>query len=250
VAGILGQVFFPLPDLTQARPWNTSWLLTHASWANSLLGAVCFGLAIWCVGSRRWSFFLVLAAIGILALPVLAPYRSIRYYGPVWMAFLAACWMVPDVFSRAKRAAILGLLVLQIPGAVVMTAVTQRLPRSQAEHFVDQFRQGPYKDLPVMVHPYQAVPAISGYLGAPVYGPATASSVSYCDWTFAPFRLDREALLVALSRSPYPKAVLVADEAELPAEGSHGLRITPLMTFEGAQIQSEQYRVYLVEKSE
>lgn len=245
IGDIFWQALMPLPDLSAERLWNTNWFLAHHPQGAMLLGLLAGLLALWTVlGTRRWPVFVVLAWAAVLAFPLLAPFQGTRYYGPLWLILLAAWWMVPPSTHRAGRFIALACLLLQVPGAVVMTAVTWKMPRSMAERFVQWRATGAYAQLPVLAHPFQQVPALSGYLGHAVWCPATGSMESWCRWTFAPFRLDNVELAKALHRAPWPEALLVADDAGLEQCSSGDLRLEEVITFPGAQIGSESYHVY------
>jgi hypothetical protein len=90
-------------------------------------------------------------------------------------------------------------------------------------------------------------PAVSGYLGRPVQCPAAGGEVTWYDWTLTRYRLDRNALKEELQRTPYAKALLLSDEEGLEALSDAHVRITPIASFTGSQIGSEQDHVYLVE---
>jgi hypothetical protein len=245
VGGILLQTFMPLPDLNAERLWNTNWLLAHHPQGAMLLGLACGLLALWTLmGARRWLVFVVLAWAAVLAFPLLAPFQGTRYYGPLWLTLLAAWWMAPPVKYRTGRLIALACLLLQVPGALVMTEVTWSMPRSMAERFVHWRATSVYAQLPVLAHPYQEVPALSGYLGHAVWCPATGSMESWCRWTFAPFRLEKKELVEALHRAPWPEALLVTDDAGLEQCAAGDLHLEEVNTFPEAQIGSESYHVY------
>ncbi|HEY0976711.1 MAG TPA: hypothetical protein VGE21_04520 [Flavobacteriales bacterium] len=245
---LLGQVFLPFPDPSNPRPWNTSWLLDHAPLLHGWLGAACFATALWSVGNRRSALlFFLLTTLGILVFPLLAPFRSIRYVGPILLAFLAALWMDPPR-ARVKRAAVVVLLALQVPAALFMTVVGWHTPRSQASTSVKLLRNSPYAELPVVVHPYQLSPAVSAYLGRPVYCPATDTMGSYCRWTHHPFRLEADSLPIALQRMPYRTAILICDDATLELRAHSGSDISSVAHPGPALITSEEHHIYLIRK--
>lgn len=244
VGGILGQVFVPFPDVQRPSPWNTSWLLTRAATWNSVLGFACFAAAAWSLrGDRRVLIFFLLASLGVLAFPLLAPFQSLRYYGPIWLALLAAWWMAPPNVPSLVAGV---LLALQLPGAAVMTAISWRAPRSTAERAVAWYRTSAYHGSPIVVHPGQLAPAVSGYLGRAVYTPAVNGTMTFCDWTQGPFRLQRDELQRRLRELPYPQAVLFADDTDLASLSSDTVRITPVQGFGPAQVHSEEVHAYVL----
>lgn len=250
VGRMLGQAFLPFPDLMNDRPWNTNWLLHHAPDACAVLGFVCLGAMIWTTsGNKRWTIFLLIAVGGIMAFPVLAPFRSVRYYGPVVLAFLAALWMAPPTSEGLRGRSIVLLLALQVPGGIAMTIVGLRMPKSTAQEAVAWIEGSAFRSMPIAVHPIQSAPALSGYLGHPVFCPAAGGNLTFMDWTRGPLRLETASLLDSLARRPEPRWVLVTDDRSL--DGDHrNLRITPLHSFANALIASEEHRMYLVERNE
>jgi len=250
IGRMLGQALLPFPDLAQLRPWNTNWLLNTAPLACVVMGFALLLAALWSTaGNKRWLLFLILSTLGILAFPVLAPFRSVRYYGPLVLALLTTLWMAPEAITGGKRYVVLLLLLLQIPGGIAISVAMLRTPRSMATASVAWLQRSEFADLPVMVHPYQAVPAVSGYLQRQVYCPATGSMVGHCRWTHTPFRLEREALLDTIAHAPFPRAIFCADDPSLA--GVHGnLQLLPLGHFEPAMIGSEEHHLYLVQLRE
>ncbi|MCB9170623.1 MAG: hypothetical protein H6597_07945 [Flavobacteriales bacterium] len=247
IGRMLGQLFLPFPDLARPRPWNTTWLHNTYTHVNEVLGYFCLGLAIACIRTEgRWLVFFLLVALGTLAFPVLAPFQGLRYYGPILLGLLAVLWMRPASLHGIRRIVILALVALQVPGALAMTWIGLRTPRSTAEQVVDWYLGSRYKGLPIMVHPYQAAPAISGYLDRSVFCPATGSLVSYYDWTRPRYRLQPQDLAQVLRRSPYERYLLVADNAGLQGYNDDGLSITQVRTAAHALISSEELRVYLI----
>ncbi|MCB0790170.1 MAG: hypothetical protein H6595_02965 [Flavobacteriales bacterium] len=247
IGRMLGQLFLPFPDLARPRPWNTTWLNNTYPHINEMLGYFCLGLAIVCIRAERGGLvFFLLVILGTLAFPVLAPFQGLRYYGPILLGLLAVLWMRPTLVSGIRRIVILALFALQVPGALAMTWIGLRTPRSTAEQVVDWYLESRYKGLPIMVHPYQAAPAISGYLDRSVFCPATGSIVSYYSWTEPHYRLPPHELRRALVSSPYRNALLLADDPGLMDLANDTLSIVRIRGADQALIGSEELCVFLV----
>lgn len=249
IGRMLGQAFLPFPDPFEAKPWNTSWSYDRSPLLHNMLGYACLAMALRCAADRKPAMlFLLLATLGFVAFPALAPFRSIRYAGPVLLVLLAALWTAPVAGAHGKQIAVLILLAAQVPGALFMTWKGQCVPRSMASASTRWLRESRYAEIPVMVHPYQAVPAVSAYLGRPVYCPATGGPESFCRWTHRPFRLTDDELDRALAGSPHPFAILISDDPTLARPGPAGVRIALVARFQGAMITSEEHHLYVVHR--
>lgn len=246
---MIGQVLLPFPDLRVDRPWNTSWLISTWPGVNDMLGPLLLGLMCWALsGDRRMLFFYALVVIGILAFPLLAPFKSIRYIGPLFIAFMAAQTLHRGPLSRARSIVITVILALQVPAALAMYRAHLRMPRSSAERTIRWVNTSAHAELPVVAHPYQTVPALSGYLKEPVWCPATGAWESVCRWTHRPFRLEHGDLIRALQGSPFPTALYISDDADLANKDLGTLDLTLLHSSGHALIQSEELHVYLLQR--
>jgi hypothetical protein len=221
-------------------------------------------------GHQKALVFYYTSLFLLLALLVATTLSAARYFGMVYIYFLAACWMAGEglavrVPGTAPRLGAEGLLRIAFGVMVAVQlivggfALTQDLTRpfSQAKNAVAWLRDRRLDQQPIVVGEYIAGPALSAYLGKKVWYLNTGGEGSFCLWRrpFMPLprRTMGEEMASAAFLQKLDSFVLLSAEkldSELVQEGSGDIRLNPLKSFPNGILPMEDCYIYQATRDE
>ena len=141
-----------------------------------------------------WAFFII------------TQQTATRYFGMVYIYFLAAWWMAGGNLSLAAgpiRVVVYGILLIHV--AVGLFAYEQDLvrPFSSSKDAVDLLKEKKLDQQLVLVDGYNGVPMISAYLGRKLYCTTARLDASYVVWKTSLWPQPRPRIGEEIARSPY-----------------------------------------------
>jgi hypothetical protein len=266
--------WLPIPQFFGGHFWNTYWL------SDRNIGVVFRDLLfVFFVafpgmilrGATRAMVFYYTSVIILLAFFIVTQLAATRYFGMVYIYFLAACWMKSNesgnAFSLAYlpgkpymrfflRTTLYAVLVAQIVIGLFALEQDFRRPFTQAKNTIDFVRNRQLTNQEIVVDGYNSGPMLSAYLGRMVYYLDIDQNGSWLYWKTSYFPNPRRTLGDELSRSAHlqelDKFVLIAnrkeDTATLPV-GNSLFSFTPLNSFENSILVAENFYVYQVTRS-
>jgi hypothetical protein len=182
--------WLPIPQFFSGHFWNTYWLQDRN--IGAILRDILFlfflafpGFVLWKTErARRAMLFYYSSVVILLAFFIVTQLAASRYFGMVYIYFLAACWMTGndsgDVFSlkhlQARprlrlllRTSLYAVLIAQILiGAFALEQDFSR-PFSQAKNAIGYIRDRGLTGQEIAVDGYNSGPMLSAYLGRAVY---------------------------------------------------------------------------------
>jgi hypothetical protein len=269
--------WLPIPQFFGGHFWNTYWLQDRN--IGSIIRDILFlfllafpGLILWRT-ARAWRamVFYYTTVLILLAFFIVTQLAASRYFGMVYIYFLAACWMTGndsgDVFSmehlKARpllrlflRTSLYGILIAQILiGAFALEQDFSR-PFSQAKNAIEYIRDRGLTGQEVAVDGYNSGPMLSAYLGRMVYYLDISQTGSWVYWKTSYFPNPRRTLDDEMSRSAYlqglDKFILIANRQEDPKAltfGNSTFRLELLDRFENSILVAENFYVYQVTRA-
>lgn len=265
-SGALVQGWLPVPQVNGGRFWNTGWLSgDHLGpvipWL--LFGALLVFPAV-VLRRRVAAMIFYYSVIGLLLLFfVVTQMTANRYFGMVYIFFIAALWLAVDgpgellgpalvpggaVLRRVWWAGWLAILVVQVMVGLYALGEDIRRPFSQSRNTADFLRDGA-AGRPVVVDGYTAGPQLCAYLERRLYYLTLRGEGSFCVWRKENFPSPRLSIAEEFSRNPgltdMGEFILVSNR-NLGDAIVAGYRLTPLKSFENS-IVGENYYVYQVD---
>jgi len=155
---------------------------------------------------RKAMVFYYVCFFWIWAFFIVTQQTATRYFGMVYIYFLAAWWLAGGELFRVPRPARLALYgILFVQAGVGLIAYEQDLirPFSSSKEVADfLFEKGLDKQL-VLVDGYNGVPMLSAYLGRQLYCTTADISASYVVWKARYWPRPRPTIGEEIARSPY-----------------------------------------------
>jgi len=260
--------WLPVPRINAERFWNTYWLDSTGPVFRGMLFVLLLILPALAIRRRRSALVFYYSSLALLLIFLVGSQRiGTRFYGLVFIYFLAACWMSGDTMRveqlkgpGSRPVLAIGFyLVLIIQAGVGGYALLEdfRRPFSQSRSAIHYIQTHGLDRHAIVVDGYNAGPGLSAYLGRPVFYLDTDSIGSYCSWKPENFPIPRKTVASELIRSRYVKVldsfVLITNR---PVEKDRGyseellnnslFRLQPLDSFTNAMVLSENYFVYQV----
>lgn len=231
--------WLPVPAFSASGHfWNTYWV------NGGVVRAVLFALLVLFPVVVLWRdkgallFYYTGVALLLLFFSVTLMTAS-RYFGMVFIFFLAAVWMRGGLAEVPFFARTFFLFILVVQGVVGVFAWVQevRLPFSESREVADLL-----KGQPVVVDGYNAGPMLSAYMGRPVFYLATCAEGSFCVWKKEYFPRPRPSISEYVGRCSLglPDSFFLVSNRRL--EG-----LTPLKVFDRSVI-GENFFVYRYSK--
>jgi hypothetical protein len=282
-AGALVQGWLPVPQVNGGRFWNTGWL--NGGHLGRVMPWVLFVvlLAFPAVALRRKlsAMLFYYSGVGLMLLFfVVTQMTANRYFGMVYIFFLAAAWLTADgsgpvlspalslasipggpVLKRLWWIGWLGILLVQVLVGVYAYGESLRRPFSQSRNTAEYLRGLRSGGRMIVLDGYTGGPQLCAYLEGKLYCLATGVEGSYCVWRKAYFPVPRLSIGEEFARNPglrkMGEFILVSNRnlegglvgGNEPVGGSAfvgGYRLTPLKSFENS-IVGENYYVYQVD---
>jgi hypothetical protein len=260
--------WLPVPQVSAGHFWNSNWLIVKN--IGHVLPVVLFLFFLFFpalfLRKKIGAVVFYYSGIGLLLLFfVVTRMTAARYFGMVYIFFLAASWMTADlsgpVFSYPSipgrgglrlffRVCLYGILFIQAAIGIYALEEDLRRPFSQSKNTADYLRTLEPAGRPIVVEGYTGGPVLSAYLEKKLFYLATGAEGSYCIWNKAYFPIPQLSLDQELARAPgigrFGKFILVSNRkigADSIRSAGGSFRLTALKYFENS-IVGENYYVY------
>lgn len=263
--------WLPVPQVNSGHFWNSYWLnKNNIPWVIEsvlFLGLLVFPALL--LRKKIGPFFFYYTCIGMLLMFfVVTQMVGSRYFGMVYIFFLAAAWMTADesgeVFSmpsipggRGIKLAFLtglyGILVIQTGVGIYALEQDIRRPFSESKPTADYLKGLQPGGRQIVVDGYNAGPPLCAYLEGKVFYLATGAEGSYCVWKKSYFPWPRPSISEEIAQNPglrrFGEFILVSNrnlstDSIRSAGGNY--RLKALKSFDKSII-GENYFVYQVD---
>ena len=279
-ASALVQGWLPIPQVGGGRFWNSSWLNVHGGPVLPfLLFAVLLVFPAVYLRRRFAAIVFYYSGLGLLMVFFVATQMTAnRYFGMVYVFFLAAAWLTADgageVLSTnsvpgglwVRRSWWVGwitILVVQVVVGLYAYCADLRRPFSQSRNTADYLRSLGADGCPIVVDGYTAGPMLCAYLEEKLWNLSSGGESSYCIWRSAYFPSPRLSVAQEFARYPGLRELgefilvsnrnlgeggVIGGDAGVSGgdRGVAGYRLTALKSFENS-IVGENYYVYRVD---
>jgi hypothetical protein len=266
-AGALVQGWLPIPQVSGGRFWNTGWLSAGhlGPVVPYLLFLVLLVFPAYYLWGKTKALLFYYSGTGLmLVFFIVTQMTANRYFGMVYLFFLAASWLTTDgsgpvltqasvtggrVLRRVWWMGWLGILTVQVIVGVYAFVQDLRRPFSQSRNAAEYLRSLQPSGRPVLLDGYTAGPQLCAYLREKLYCLETAREGSFCVWRSAYFPSPRLSIGEEFQRNPVlgsiGEFVLVSNRKLADGMVDHR-RVTFLKSFENS-IVGENYYVYQVD---
>ena len=241
----LTKAFVPIPNVDAVHVWNSS-ILADADHALAIwTGPLLLVALIVLLPLDRWGRTrFIIGSLAVLVLPLLAPFLSQRYVGPLLAIAVACLWAWPSTGKPTPwpvKALVAVVLILQVAGGLAMSYITWQRPFSLSREAARVIEP---EAGPILLMRYDAAPSISAYLGAPVYLVFRHDMGSYCRWNDPRSIATMDDLSIAL-RDLAPLNAQVVSEGELDhlIVNAAGYGIRASTPFTGSLLRHEDHVV-------
>lgn len=249
--------WLPIPLINGGRFWNHYWLSPEK--IGPALGILLFIFLVifpapFLRQHKRVLLFYYTTVVLLLVFFDVTQMTAARYFGMVFIFFLAAAWLsaqgAPDALAGAPRLfrlALYAILTLQLAIGIYAFEKDLTRPFSQSRNTVSYLRTLP-PDEKIVVDGYNSGPMLCAYLRSKVFYLTTGAEGSFCVWKASYFPSPRPSIGQELAQWPVLRQqahfILVANRPLLDSEDAH-FQLVPLRSFENS-IQGENYYVYQV----
>jgi len=204
--------WLPVPrvkELMEGHFWN-SYIFSpqHVSpvFQVLLLGALMLLPGMVLRRDRKAMVFYYVCFFWIWAFFIVTQQTATRYFGMVYIYFLAAWWLAGGELAgvvRPVRLVLYGILSVQVVVGLIAYEQDIIRPFSSSKDVADFLRErGLDKEL-VLVDGYNGVPMVSAYLGKPLYCTTADLSGSYVVWKTRYWPRPRPKIGEEIARSSY-----------------------------------------------
>ena len=272
-AGALVQGWLPVPQVNGGRFWNTGWLNGGhlgrvVPW---LLFLALLGFPAVVLRRRLAAMVFYYSGVGLMLLFfVVTQMTANRYFGMVYIFFLAAAWLMAEgsgpvegsgmvlspvsipggrVLRRWWWIGWLGILLVQVLVGVYAFEEDVRRPFSQSRNTAEYLAGLQPAGRTIVLDGYTAGPQLCAYLREKLYCLATGVEGSYCVWRKAYFPVPRLSIGEEFARNPGLRGMgefILVSNRNLTGEVVGGYRLTSLKSFENS-IVGENYSIYRVD---
>jgi hypothetical protein len=257
--GMMWNSFVPIPTLS-AHFWNTN-IVTAVPLA-AILSVVVLAISILYFVRQPMVMTTYLAGLGALFLfKYVKVMGDVRHDGHAFILFLACLWLgrewpesegatrvaraMAAWFAPQRAATFYALLVLQLAAAGIASAISYRVPFSQAQATVEYLRANHLDKMFIVADRDYPLISVAAYLDREVYYPRGDRMGSYVIWDRARLYDPREPIL----RIAREKAFLEQQDVLLilnyPLQGADP-RVRTLAFFTGSIVGDEDYAIYRV----
>lgn len=250
--------WLPLPrpgEVLSGHFWNTYML--NSEYVNPFVCTILLACFLIFPGIllRRNSKALVFYYVSLFwlwAFFIVTQQTANRYFGMVYIYFLAALWMSGGlpVLPKITLACFYSILFIQVGVGVVALAQDISLPFSSSRDAVDYLREKGLDNQTVILDGYNGGPMISAYLGRKLYCITTGSEGSYVIWKTSYWPRPRPTIGQEIAGSSYLQGlgnyILISNlkrDTGLIDAGGRRFRVTPLASFTNS-ILRENYFIY------
>lgn len=242
--------------------WDTT-LWDRVPWLGCLLGVTGSTAIALSVGRRPVSFLFWLASLAAFLAFSYAKYPgSVRHDGYVFVACIMAAWLAAGeserrflpakldalsaALSRFRAPAATVVLGLHLLAGIVASGIDLKAPFSASRAAAQYVALQGLSDLPVACDPDWASEPLAGYLGHPVYVPASQRMATFVLWD------DRRRWVVPPTEYPLHVNMLAANTGKdvlffvnQPLSGPLPAGFQSLASFPQSNIPTENYFLYL-----
>jgi hypothetical protein len=215
---------------------------------------------------RRWAaaaFYYSTAGLMLVFFDV-TQMTANRYFGMVFIFFLAALWLMADGLGQEFSPALIpggpvlkrwwwvgwmGILFIQVLVGVFAFGEDLRRPFSQSRNAAEYLKTIQSGGKEVVVDGYGAGPQLCAYLREKVYYLTTGAEGSYCVWRLEYFPKPRLSIAEEFARNPGLRQMgefILVSNRNLGGKLIDGYRLNPLKSFENS-IVGENYYIYRVD---
>jgi hypothetical protein len=260
-AGALVQGWLPVPQVNGGHFWNTGWLNGGhlgrvAPW---ILSVALLGFPAVVLRRKLAAMVFYYSSVALMLLFfVVTQMTANRYFGMVYIFFLAAAWLMADgsgpvlTLSTVRRwwwASWIGILAVQVLVGVYAFGEDIRRPFSQSRNTAEYLAALEPEGRTIVLDGYTAGPQLCAYLREKLYCLATGAEGSYCVWRKAYFPVPRLSIGEEFARNPGLRGrgeFILVSNRNLGGGLVGSYRLTPLKSFENS-IVGENYFVYRVD---
>ncbi|MBS1662120.1 MAG: hypothetical protein JST68_13840 [Bacteroidetes bacterium] len=239
--------WLPIPQHFDGHFWNRYWL--YESFWGGLIRTVLFVFFLgfpYLVLRRSWRalvFYYTTVSLLLLFFSVTMMTAS-RYFGMVFVFFLAALWMAGAFGMKTApvwvRGCFYGILGIQAVVGVFAWVQDFRLPFSESRNAVTFLKE---RDGVVVVDGYNIGPMLCAYTEGKVYYLATGAEGSFCVWKKEYFPRPRPSIAQELAGcSGLPESFVLVTNRELGEDGG-AFRLMLLKSFTNSII-GENFFIY------
>ena len=268
----LSKAYFPVPLISYYYFWNT-YELNLLSWIIRLIIsfiALIFPLFLFNKSTKAIIFYYTSTFL-IMLFVFLTQMAAARYFGMIFIFFIAAYWISKyeiheNKFNRksilknkllnliAKSLLYISLLC-QLFAGVYAYAEDYIHPFSQAKNTVNYLRKDKLTNEVIVVDGYNAGPSLSAYLQKKLFYLDINQPGSFCNWKKSFFPAHKATLKQEIALSDYVnhlnQFVLISNKPIGENEdqfisGNNTFTIKELQRFENSIVQSENYYVYYI----
>jgi hypothetical protein len=257
--------WLPLPqagELMSGHFWNTYWINDR-----HINGIVCFFLFVFFLvfpgmllrRNRKAMVFYFVSLFWLFAFFVVTQQSANRYFGMVFIYFLAALWMsggLPELsggtpgLSGGLRVCLYGILFVQTGLGVIALQQDISRPFSSSKDAVDFLKANGLDRKTIILDGYNGAPMISAYLGRKLYCATSRSEASYVVWKTSYWPRPRPGIAQEIAGSAYLQSLddyilvstLKLDTGMIEAGGKR-FRVTSLASFTNS-ILRENFFIY------
>ena len=198
-----------------------------------------------------WAFFIV------------TQQTATRYFGMVYIYFLAAWWMaggnwgaVGPGLAKVVRVMLYGILFIQVGVGLLAYEQDIARPFSSSKDAVDFLKKKGLDSQAIVLDGYNGGPMISAYLGRELYCTTTGKEGSYVIWKTSYWPRPRPTIGQEIARSPYLQGLnsyvivstLKLDTGRIEV-GDRAWRLSCLASFTGSVVK-ENFFIYQSKSSQ
>jgi hypothetical protein len=264
--------WLPIPQVFGGHFWNTSWLQDRniGPVLRDILFLCFIAYPAFVLRKFRKSLLFYYSSLFILVFCfVVAQMTAARYFGMVYIYFLAACWMAgnsvgdtlalrqlpgPPAVKLGLRSSFIALLILNVLSGLFALEQDYTRPFTQAKNAINFIQDQGLAGQEVAVDGYNAGPMLSAYLGRPVFYLDIDQPGSWVYWKASYFprprkTIEEEMTFCAAHLQGLDKFILISNRKLDIKEirfGNNLFQFAALNSFEKSILVSENFYVYQV----
>jgi hypothetical protein len=267
-ASVLWKGFFPLPDFSQERPWNTNLVVGFSKHLAIIPIVLAWLVPMLLIKTKPARVFFYAVACCIVLFIYLSPLIvASRHCGFFFLLLISALWIdnyfpatTPGntkftFFRKAAKPILAVMLVVQFIAGVYLYIVDWRRPFSNGKAVAEWVKTNVDPKKMVIVSGHYSGPPVSAYLGRKVYYVENNCAGSFFKWNTTPYMITQDTLFSKISKLVYDKNKgalwLISNEPlaafafeKYPAIKTFDVKL--VTQFTGALVQAENYWIYSV----
>ncbi|HTL81743.1 MAG TPA: hypothetical protein VL651_08560 [Bacteroidia bacterium] len=261
-ASVMWKGLFPFPDVTSGHPWNSNLVIALSKSVAIIPSVVAWIIPLVLLRKKRMLFFFYSSAFVIAGFIFLSPLIvGERHCGIFYLLLLAAMWMERKdasgaeqkiishkIYSRSSVILFILILVVQFSAGIILYATDLRKPFSEAKEVSEWIRKNNLENELIIVHDHTTGPAISAYLGIPVFYLEEHRAGSFCQWNADPFIIPDESIGRAMENENFRpgQTILFVNNRKLDLSDKSDFTFDTAFT--NGMVKAEEYYIYSVRK--